>query len=128
MNKKDVGHRLALEAMRVAYNDKKVVSAGPLYKSMQIDGEKIILSFETFGSELKVKEGTNLNYFSIAGVDKKFHWGEAKIKNNKIVVSHPAIDNPAAVRYAWANNPESANLVNSEGLPASPFRTDNWEK
>lgn len=128
MNKKDVGYRLALEAMRVAYNDNTVVSAGPLYKLMKIKGNKIIISFETFGSELKIREGIKLKYFSIAGADKKFHWAEAKIKNNKIVVSHPAIDNPVAVRFAWANNPESANLVNSEGLPATPFRTDNWEK
>lgn len=128
MNKKDVGYRLALEAMRVAYNNNKVVSAGPLYKSMRIDGNKIILSFETFGSELKIREGTKLKYFAIAGADKNFRWAEAKMKNNKIVVSHPAIDDPVAVRYAWANNPETANLVNSEGLPASPFRTDSWGK
>jgi sialate O-acetylesterase len=128
MNKKDVGYRLALEAMRVAYNVNKVVSAGPLFESMIIDGNKIILSFETFGSELKIREGTKLKHFAIAGADKNFRWAEAKIKNNKIIVSHPGIEDPVAVRYAWANNPESANLVNSEGLPASPFRTDSWEK
>lgn len=128
MNKKDIGYRLALEAQRVAYGNNKVVSAGPLYKSMKIKGDKIIISFETYGSKLKIKDEKELQYFSIASSDKKFVWAQAKISKNKIVVSNAKISNPVAVRYAWANNPESANLSNEEGLPASPFRTDNWEK
>jgi sialate O-acetylesterase len=128
MNKKDVGYRLALEAQRVAYNDKTVVSAGPLYKSMELKDNKIFVSFELFGSSLKIKNGEKLNYFAIAGADKKFLWAQAKIWDNKIIVWHPDISEPVSVRYAWADNPENANLINSENLPASPFRTDDWEK
>jgi sialate O-acetylesterase len=128
MNKKDVGYRLALEAQRVAYNDETVVSAGPLYKSTEFKGNKMVVSFELFGSSLKIRKGEKLNYFAIAGADQNFLWAQAKIDNNKIIVWHPDIPEPVAVRYAWANNPETANLVNSENLPASPFRTDDWEK
>ncbi|MEO9892411.1 sialate O-acetylesterase [Aurantibacter sp.] len=128
MNKKDVGYRLALEAQRVAYGDKEVVSSGPLYQSMKIEGDKIVLSFETFGSSLKVKDADKLEYFEIAGADRNFVWASAKIKKDKIMVSNSEVKNPVAVRYGWADNPETANLVNSEYLPASPFRTDDWEK
>jgi sialate O-acetylesterase len=127
MNKKDVGYRLALEAQRVAYGDNKVVSAGPLYKSHKIKGNKIVLSFKTYGSNLKIKNGDKLEYFAIAGADKNFVSGDARIKKDKIIVSSPDIENPIAVRYAWADNPETANLVNTEGLPASPFRSDDWD-
>lgn len=127
MNKKDVGYRLALEAQRVAYKDKSVVSSGPLYSSMKKTGESIEISFETFGGTLKIKDGDSLRYFAIAGNDRNFVWAKAKIEGNKVIVSHPDIRDPVAVRYAWANNPESANLVNEQGLPASPFRTDDWE-
>ncbi len=128
MNKKDVGYRLALEAQRVAYNDKTVVSAGPLYRSMELKGNKIVVSFELFGSSLKIRNRKKINYFAIAGADQKFLWAQAKIDDNKVIVWHPDIPEPVAVRYAWANNPETANLINSEDLPASPFRTDDWEK
>jgi sialate O-acetylesterase len=128
MNKKDVGYRLALEAQRVAYGDKKIASAGPLFRSMKIKRDKIVLSFDLFGSSLKIRNGERLHYFAIAGADQKFVWAQAKIDDNKIIVWHPDIPDPVAVRYAWANNPEDANLVNSENLPASPFRTDDWEK
>ena len=66
-------------------------------------------------------------YFYIAGADKSFAWAQAKIENNKVIVWHLEIKDPVAVRYAWADNPESANLVNEQGIPASPFRTDDWE-
>jgi sialate O-acetylesterase len=128
MNKKDVGYRLALEAQRVAYSDKTIVSAGPLYRSMKIKGNKIVLSFEHSGSGLEIRDEEKLHYFAIAGADQKFVWAQAKIDQDKIIVWHPDISDPVAVRYAWANNPETANLVNSEDLPASPFRTDDWEK
>jgi sialate O-acetylesterase len=128
MNKKDVGYRLALEAQRVAYKEKNSSSAGPLFKSQKIRGKKIILSFETYGSELKIKDGKTLKHFAIAGSDQNFVWAQAKIKRNKVIVRSTEISKPVAVRYAWANNPASANLSNAAGLPASPFRTDQWEK
>lgn len=126
LNKKDVGYRLALAAEKIAYNE-NVVHSGPIYKSMEVDGNKIILSFSNIGSGLKIKGNEELKYFAIAGADKKFVWAEAKIENSKIIVWSDKIKNPVTVRYAWANNPEGANLYNNEGLPASPFRTDKWE-
>jgi len=124
--KKEVGTRLALVAQNLVYGDAKVICYGPKYESMQIDNNKITLSFSTFGSAMQFKgEGTHTN-FAIAGEDKKFVWAEAKIENGKITVWSAAVPNPVAIRYAWADNPEGEKLYNSEGLPASPFRTDSW--
>jgi sialate O-acetylesterase len=124
LNKEDVGKRLALAAKKIAYGDKKVVHSGPIYKSMKIEGNKIILTFTNTGSGLIAKGDDELRYFSIAGADKKFVWAKAKINGNKIIVWNDGIANPVAVRYAWADNPEGANLYNKEGLPASPFTTE----
>ncbi len=124
LNKEDVGRRLVLAAQRVAYGDKNVVYSGPIYQSMKIEGNKIILTFSNTGSGLVAKGGGELKYFSIAGADKKFVWANAKIQGDKVVVWNDKISNPVAVRYAWADNPDGANLYNAEGLPASPFRTD----
>jgi sialate O-acetylesterase len=122
-NKKPVGYRLALAAEKVAYGEKNVVYSGPIYKSMKIEGNKIILSFANTGSGLVAKDGGKLKWFEICGIDDEFYPAEAKIVNNTVVVSSDKVKSPAAVRYAWANNPEGANLYNKEGLPASPFRT-----
>ncbi|MFD1256744.1 sialate O-acetylesterase [Mucilaginibacter terrae] len=124
LNKKDVGERLALEARRVAYHDNKVVSSGPIYQSAQVNGNRITITFNHIGSGLTVKGGGELNQFAIAGADKKFVWATAKIEGNTVVVFNDAVANPIYVRYAWADNPEGANLYNHEGLPASPFRSD----
>jgi sialate O-acetylesterase len=91
---------------------------------MKIDGNKAVLTFTHIGSGLVSKGGHDLQQFSIAGVDGKFVWANAVIENNQVVVRSDQIDQPVAVRYAWADNPEGANLYNAEGLPASPFRTD----
>lgn len=124
--KKEVGNRLALIAQNLVYDDSKVVCYGPKYESMQIENNKIVLYFSTFGSAMQFKgEGTHTN-FAIAGEDKKFVWAEAKIENGKIIVWSAAIPNPVAVRYAWSDNPDGEKLYNSKGLPASPFRTDSW--
>lgn len=123
LNKEDVGKRLALAAGKIAYYEKHTVYSGPLYKSMKIEGNKIIIRFVNVGSGLMAKDG-DLKYFSIAGDDKNFVWAKAVIKNNTVVVWNDAIKNPVAVRYAWADNPEGANLYNKEGLPASAFTTD----
>ncbi|CAN5692808.1 sialate O-acetylesterase [soil metagenome] len=123
LNKEDVGKRLALAAEKIAYHEKHIVYSGPVYQSMKIDGNKIIISFTNTGSGLIAKDG-DLKYFSIAGNDKNFVWAKAIIKNNTVIVWNDAIKNPVAVRYAWADNPEAANLYNKEGLPASPFATD----
>jgi sialate O-acetylesterase len=124
LNKEDVGKRLALGAERLAYGDEEVVYSGPIYKSMKIDENKIILTFSHTGSGLTAKGGDELKQFDIAGADKKFIWAKAKIEGDKVIVWNDDIKKPVAVRYGWADNPEGANLYNKEGLPASPFRTD----
>ncbi len=126
-NKQDVGKRLMLSALKVAYG-KDVVHSGPLYKSMQIEGNEAIISFNHIGLGLEVKNKHGyINEFEIAGADKKFHWAKAKLEGDKIVVWSDKIENPVAVRFGWSCNPAELNLYNKEGLPASPFRTDNWE-
>ena len=123
-NKKDVGERLALAAQKLIYGDKEVVSSGPLYESAKMDGNKIILSFTNTGSGLTSSDGEELNWFAIAGADKEFVWAKARIEGDKVVVWSDEVPEPKYVRYAWADNPAGANLYNKEGLPASPFRTD----
>ncbi len=126
LDKKDVGDRLALAAERVAYGDQKVVFSGPVYNSMKVDGNRVFLTFTNVGGGLMAKGGKELSCFAVAGPDKKFVWARAMIADNKVIVWSSQISNPAAVRYAWADNPAGANLFNVEGLPASPFRTDEW--
>jgi sialate O-acetylesterase len=123
LNKETVGKRLALAAEYLAYKNKKVVFSGPVYKAMKVIGNKIEITFSQTGSGLIAKNG-ELKYFAISGPDKKFVWATAKIEGNKVVVWNDAIKNPTIVRYAWADNPEGANLYNKEGLPASPFTTE----
>ncbi|WP_342648165.1 sialate O-acetylesterase [Mucilaginibacter sp. CSA2-8R] len=123
LNKKDVGDRVALAAEKLAYGNTKLVSSGPLYQSASIAGNKIIVSFTNTGSGLMAKGG-KLARFAIAGADKQFVWADAQIEGDKVSVSSPEVAEPKYVRYAWADNPEGANLYNKEGLPASPFRTD----
>lgn len=123
--KREVGDRLALLARKIAYDDKEVIASGPIYESMKIEDGKIILSFSNIGNGLISIDGNELKHFAIAGSDKKFVWANAKIIDNKVIVWNENIKNPAEVRYAWADNPEGANLYNREGLPASPFRAIN---
>ena len=123
-NKQEVGRRLAQWALAKTYG-KTVVACGPLYKSMHVDGDKIIIDFDYADGGLAVRDGGKLKGFAIAGADKKFVWADAQVVGNTVTVSCAEVKSPAAVRYAWANNPD-CNLVNKEGLPASPFRTDDW--
>ncbi len=122
-NKKDVGIRLALAARKLAYNE-NIVYSGPLFQSAQIDGSKIIVSFQHTGSGLITNDGEELSEFAIAGADKKFVWAKAKIEGDKIVVWSDEVKEPMYVRYAWADNPVNPNLYNKEQLPASPFTTE----
>ncbi|WP_426060904.1 sialate O-acetylesterase [Hymenobacter sp. B1770] len=124
LDKQTPGHRLALAAQKVAYGEKNVVASGPLYQGMQINGNKVTLSFTSAGSGLLAKGGGELKGFAVAGLDKKFVWAQARIEGNRVVVWNDQVANPAVVRYAWADNPEGANLYNKEGLPASPFTTE----
>lgn len=124
INKKDVGERMALWADYLSYGNKTSVYTGPTYQSSKIEGNKVIVSFTGVGSGLTVKGNAGeLYYFSIAGADGKYVWAKAKIEGDKVVVWNDAVSNPVSVRYAWADNPDGANLYNKEGLPASPFQT-----
>jgi sialate O-acetylesterase len=121
-NKQEVGRRLALAARKVAYGENGVHS-GPIYDKMTVENGKIRVSFRETGGGLRV-DGPTLNEFVIAGADGKFVGAQARLDGNTVLVWRPDVPNPVAVRYAWANNPDKANLFNREGLPAAPFRTD----
>jgi len=124
LRKKIIGDRLALAAEKLAYGDQSVVFSGPVLRSANVDGQKIVLTFNNVGSGLIAKGDSMLSGFAVAGADKRFVWADAKITGDKVVISNAEVPAPMYVRYAWADNPESANLYNKEGLPASPFRTD----
>jgi sialate O-acetylesterase len=126
LTKKPIGERLALAARKMAYGE-NIVSSGPIYESNQIEGNRIRIRFRETGSGLSINktDEDELTYFAIAGKDKKFVWAKAIIERNTVVVWSDEVAEPVYVRYAWADNPEGANLINAEGLPASPFRTDN---
>ena len=122
-NKQDVGLRLALAAESQVYGADQPYS-GPMYRAMDIEGGKIRLHFDHAHGGLKAK-GDALKGFAIAGRDRKFAWANATVEDESVVVWSKDVPQPVAVRYAWAENP-SCNLYNGAGLPASPFRTDDW--
>jgi sialate O-acetylesterase len=132
-NKLDVGHRLALTALKVAYGQ-EVVHSGPSYAAMHVEGGKIRVRFQNTGSGLVLMNPpgqreqpapTRLAGFAIAGEDRHFQWAEAVIDGDSVVAWNERIEHPVAVRYAWNNQPQ-VNLYNRESLPAVPFRTDQW--
>jgi sialate O-acetylesterase len=123
-NKREVGRRLSLLALNRVYGQKQVDS-GPIYSGMTVKDDKVYLHFTRTDGGL-VAKGGDLKQFSIAGSDRHFVWADAVIDGNSVVVSSPAVPLPVAVRYAWAGNPAGCNLYNGAGLPASPFRTDDW--
>ncbi len=123
-NKKDVGHRLALWALAKTYGVKDIVYSGPLYKSMTVEGNKAIISFNHVDGGLVAKDGA-LKEFYVAGSDKVFVPAKAKIQGDQVVVWSPKVKKPVAVRYAFWDA-AVASLFNRAGLPASPFRTDEW--
>ena len=125
-NKLDVGARLALAARHVAYGQ-PVEHIGPTHRSHVVAGSSIVVTFDHAGGGLvsRAKDGA-VGGFAIAGADRRFVWAEARIEGNRVIVSHPSVQSPVAVRYAWANNPTTASLYGKSGLPAVPFRTDDW--
>lgn len=125
-NKQDIGLRLAAIAMNNIYG-KKQVHSGPTFKSQEIKGNQIFLTFDNIGSGLSTPNNDELRGFEIAGADKVFHSAKAIIKDNKVIVSSNEVQNPVAVHYGWADDDTAINLFNKEKFPASPFRTDNWE-
>jgi sialate O-acetylesterase len=121
--KEPVGARLALAARAIAYGE-QIVYRGPLYRSVAFKGSRAVLEFDSVGGGLVAKDG-DLKGFTIAGEDRKFRNAVATIVGHRVVVSSPDVPKPVAVRYAWASCPV-VNLYNKEGLPASPFRTDDF--
>jgi len=106
---------------------KEFVDYGPRYKKQTIRGDKIILEFESVGSGLMTAKPGQLDAFAISGADRVWHWTDAEIVGDTVVLSCSEVPEPAAARYAWAMNPSQRNLLyNKEGIPASPFRTDDW--
>ena len=124
INKQEVGKRLALWALAKTYGVNHMEFSGPIYSSMEIKGNKIILEFDHADNGMELK-GSKLTDFTIAGSDKVFYRAKAKIVGNTIVVSAPEVKEPVAVRFAFTDTAQP-NLFNSEGLPASAFRTDSW--
>ncbi len=124
LDKKDVGDRLALGAEKIAYGDTALVASGPLYQSAKTEGNKIEITFTSTGGGLVAKGSGDLSQFAIADQTGKYVWANAIIKDNKVIVWSDEIEHPLYVRYAWADNPEGANLYNKKGLPGSPFTTD----
>jgi len=126
-NKQEVGRRLALNALKMSYG-KNIVAIGPMYQRIEIKDHSITVFFKETGSKLQVKNKYGyINGFTIAGADQKFYWAKATLVNdNTVKVSSDLVQNPVAVRYGWANNPDDLNLINQDGLPAIPFRSDNW--
>tara|TARA_Y100001934_G_scaffold27923_1_gene30373 strand:- start:853 stop:2322 length:1470 start_codon:yes stop_codon:yes gene_type:complete len=136
-NKQDVGGRLAQWALHQTYGKKDLVPTGPRYKSHKVKGNTVHISFDHVGKGLmvgkktkleptaEVKDG-NLEHFSIAGEDKKWVWAKAAISGDTVLVKSKEVPNPVAVRYGFTMNPANANLYNKDGIPALPFRTDDW--
>ena len=124
-NKQEVGRRLALFALAKSYG-KDVPYSGPEFTGLKMDGNKFRLSFSHADGGLVAKPEGELKGFAVAGADRKFVWAQAKIEKNTVVAWSDAVKKPVAVRYAWATNPV-CNLYNGAGLPAVPFRTDDWQ-
>ena len=124
-DKQEVGRRLSLWALSGAYGYPSVLYTGPLFAKAQRRGKKFRIEFDHVGDGLKTADDLNLRGFAIAGKDRTWLWALAEIKEGRVEVWHPKVRVPAAVRYCWGDNPDG-NLVNSAGLPASPFRTDDW--
>ncbi|MDB4733261.1 sialate O-acetylesterase [Planctomicrobium sp.] len=125
-NKKPIGIRHAYLALKQTYG-KDIIDSGPRYRRQMINGDTIILQFDSIGSGMIPARNGKLDAFAISGKDQSWHWADVKIQGNTVVVSSEEVTDPVAVRYAWGMNPSQRNLLyNREGLPASPFRTDDW--
>jgi sialate O-acetylesterase len=121
LNKQEVGRRLALAAQVVAYGEKDVVASGPRLARCAFEGARVVAEFD---QELATAD-REAHGFAVAGSDRVFHWADAHIEGRRITLSCAAVPEPVALRYAWADNPR-CNVVNRRGLPAPPFRTDDW--
>ncbi len=128
-NKQDVGKRLAALALQKTYGI-KMIASGPVYKTMQVQGNKAVIQFTGIGSGLMAKQASanTLSGFEVAGADQHFYPAKATIAGAKVIVSADEVAKPVAIRYAWADDAGNANLFNKDGFPAAPFRTDRWKE
>jgi sialate O-acetylesterase len=125
-NKLDLGKRMARWALADIYGQ-KITKSGPMFRAAWHSGSKINIKFDEVGKGLRLRYGNELSEFAIAGKDRKWYWASARIVGtDTIEVWSPSVPQPLAVRYAFNNNPRNPNLTNDTGLPAAPFRTDNW--
>ena len=120
LDKKTVGERLALAARKLVYGEQDLVASGPLWRSVTRNGDTLAVAFDSAGSGL-VARGAEPSGFAVAGPDGAYRWAKARIDGNRVLLTSPGISAPEFVRYAWADNPDTANLYNAEGLPAVPF-------
>ncbi len=120
-DKQTVGHRLALAARALVYGEDGVVHSGPRYRSHTVRDGRVEIAFDHSEGGLATHDGAPLGGFALAGADGQWHWAEAQIEDDRVVVWSGAVPDPVAVRYAWADNPEGAALTNADGLPAAPF-------
>ena len=125
-NKLDVGKRMSRWALADVYG-RKLTKSGPIFREAKVSGSKMLLTFDVAGQGLRIRDGDKLDEFAIAGDDRKWHWAEARIVGkDRVEVWSSNVPQPQAVRYAFNNNPKHPNLTNESGLPAAPFRTDDW--
>lgn len=126
-NKQDVGKRLSAIALNNVYQ-KQMVCSGPRYKSMEINGNKVVVTFDEIGSGLSTPDKYGyVKGFEMAGEDQVFHYAMAYIKDNKVIIFSDKVPNPVAVHFSWIGDASESNLYNKEGFPAVPFRTDEWK-
>jgi sialate O-acetylesterase len=125
-DKQLVAHRLYRTAMANVYGETDLVWSGPRFRSVRLEGSRAVVAFDHADGGLKAKDGQPLKGFAVAGEDRRFAWADARIEGATVELVCPEVAEPVAVRYAWANNPVGT-LVNGEGLPAFPFRTDDWD-
>lgn len=125
-DKLDVGKRMARWALVTAYH-RKMTASGPVFRNAKPKGSKLLLTFDDVGKGLRIRSGNELEEFAVAGADHQWHWASAKIEGrNRVAVWSDAVPRPEAVRYAFNSNPRNPNLTDDTGLPAAPFRSDNW--
>ncbi|MCP4847017.1 MAG: hypothetical protein GY899_03610 [Verrucomicrobiaceae bacterium] len=125
-NKKPIGIRHAYLALKKTYG-KNIIASGPRFLRQSLQGNRIILEFDSTGSGMMSARPGEPDAFAIAGKNREWHWAKAEIKGNTVSLSAKKVTRPIATRYAWAMNPSRRNLLyNREGIPASPFRTDDW--
>jgi len=124
-DKKDVGHRLALWALKDVYGQRHVVAQGPTFVGAARAGAALRVRFDDHHGGLATADGGPPRGFAVAGADRKWAWAEARLAGDAVIVSSPAVPEPVAVRYGWADNPPNT-LRSRTGLPAAPFRSDDW--